>query len=69
MLVPPMKNKQSLINFKWGSLPVDALNDETMSQLRIIANRRRTTVERVMSQALDWCLGTHERGSNQTHHI
>jgi hypothetical protein len=64
-----MKKKQSVINFKWGSLPVDALNEETMSQLRIIANRRRTSIEQVMSQALDWCLGTQERGSSQARHV
>ena len=64
-----MKKKQAVIKFKWGSLPVDALNEETMSQLRVIANRRRTTVEQVMSQALDWCLGTQDRGSSQPRHI
>jgi len=64
-----MKKKQSVIKFKWGSLPVDALNEETMSQLRVIAHRRRTTVEQVMSQALDWCLATHERGSSQARHV
>jgi len=64
-----MKKKQSVIKFKWGSLPVDALNEETMSQLRVIANRRRTTVEQVMSQALDWCLGTQDRGSSRAHQV
>jgi len=56
--------KQAVIDFKWGSLPVEALNQKTMRQLRVIANRRRTTIEKVMAQALDWCLGNRKRSSS-----
>jgi hypothetical protein len=37
--------KQTVINFTWGSLPVSALNPETMQALRVIANRQGTSIE------------------------
>jgi hypothetical protein len=49
-----------VINFTWGSLPVDALNRQTMKELQVIADRHGTTIEQVMSKALDWVLGTHD---------
>jgi len=57
-----MKRQQpaKVINFTWGSLPVDALNRRTMKQLHVIAHREGTTIEQVMSEALDWILATHE---------
>jgi hypothetical protein len=48
--------KETVINFTWGSLPVDALNPETMKALHVIANREGTTIEHVMSKALQWFL-------------
>ena len=54
----------NVIRFTWGSLPVDALNRQTMEELRVIADRKGTTIEQVMSQALDWVLA---RSSWQTH--
>ena len=32
-----------------------------MKQLHVIAHREGTTIEQVMSEALDWILATHER--------
>jgi hypothetical protein len=55
----------TVIKFTWGSLPVDALNRQTMKELRVIANREGTTIEQVMSKALDWVLATPERSSRQ----
>jgi len=45
-----------MMRFAWGSLPADALDRQTMTELRLIANRKRTTIETVMSAALDWVL-------------
>ena len=47
-----------VIHFKWGSLPVDALNRQTMRELHAVARREGITIEQVMSKALDWCLTT-----------
>ena len=53
-----MKKDRSanVISFTWGSLPVDALDQQTMRDLQIIATREGTTIENVMSKALDWTL-------------
>jgi hypothetical protein len=59
--------KQNVIKFTWGSLPVDALNRQTMHELRLIASRQGTTIEQVMSKALQWFLATPEAGARQTH--
>ena len=59
--------KQAVIKFTWGSLPADALNPQTMQELRLIASRRGTTIEQVMSKALDWFLATPYRSEMQTH--
>jgi len=64
--VPPMK-KTNIMKFSWGSLPTAALDPQTIRQLRVIATRERTSVEQVMSKALDWILATPERSSAKTH--
>jgi len=50
----------NVINFTWGSLPVDALDQQTMKLLRIIADRQGTTIEEVISEALDFVIGRRE---------
>jgi hypothetical protein len=58
-IVPPRMKRQSaakVIKFAWGSLPADALDRQTMTELRVIANRKGRTIEQVMSAALDWVL-------------
>jgi len=55
--VLPMK-KTNRYQFTWGALPADALNPQTMRELRVIADRQGTTIEQVMSKALQWSLGT-----------
>jgi hypothetical protein len=64
-----MQNEPSakVINFTWGSLPVDSLDRQTVGELQMIASRRGVTVEQVMSNALDWFLATPERSSRPTH--
>ena len=62
-LFPPRMKKErqrpaKVIHFKWGSLPVDALNRQTMRELHAVARREGITIEQVMSKALDWCLTT-----------
>jgi len=57
--------KQTLIKFTWGVLPADALNPQTMRELRVIANRQGTTIEEVMSKALQWALGMSDRIQGQ----
>jgi len=59
------KQRADVIRFSWGSLPIDALNRQTMKELQLIARREGTTIEQVMSRALDWCLATHEPTSRQ----
>jgi type IV secretory pathway VirD2 relaxase len=58
------KQRAEVIRFSWGSLSVDALNQQTMGELELIARREGTTIEQVISRALDWCLATHEQTSN-----
>ena len=64
---PPMEDKQRLdvINFSWGSLPRDALNQQTMRKLQLIADRKAITSEQVISEALDWVLMAPEPTSSQ----
>jgi hypothetical protein len=57
--------KQTVIKFTWGALPADALNPQTMRELRVIANRQGATIEQVMSKALQWFLVTPDRRSTQ----
>jgi hypothetical protein len=59
---PPMTKDRhaNIITFTWGSLRVDALNRQTIKELRVIADREGTTIEQVMSDALDWVLRTPE---------
>jgi len=60
----PLMKKDRLTNvitFTWGSLPVDALNPQTMSELQMIASRKGKTIEQVMSEALDWFLVPHRK--------
>ena len=49
-----------------GSLPVDALNPQTISELQMIASRKGQTIEQVMSEALDWFLAVPKRNSRPT---
>src|SRR5512133_1087729 len=56
----------NVVTFAWGSLPVDALNPQTMGELQMIASRKRQTIEQVMSEALDWFLAVPERSSRPT---
>ena len=49
------KEAPKVINFTWGSLPVDALNQQTIKELQVIANQKGTTIEEVMSKALIGC--------------
>jgi hypothetical protein len=58
--------KQTVIKFTWGALPADALNPQTMRELRVIANRQGSTIEQVMSKALHWSLATPERSARST---
>jgi hypothetical protein len=62
-----MEDKQRLdvINFSWGSLPIDALNQQTIRKLQLIADRKAITIEQVISEALDWVLTTPEPSSSQ----
>jgi hypothetical protein len=59
--------KQAVMNFTWGSLPVDALNPQTMQELRLIASREETTIEQVMSNALQWFLATPDQSAWRRH--
>ena len=55
----PLMKRYRLANvmtFAGGSLPVDALNPQTISELQMIASRKGQTIEQVMSEALDWFL-------------
>ena len=65
---PLMKKdrRTNVITFAWGSLPVDALNRQTMGELQMIAIRKRQTIEQVMSEALDCLLAVPERSSRTT---
>ena len=49
-----------MIRFAWGSLPVDALDRQTMRDLHVIAAQRGITVEEVISEALHWVLADPE---------
>jgi hypothetical protein len=49
-----------VIRFAWGSLPVDALDRQTMTELQVIAAERGITVEEVISEALHWVLADPE---------
>jgi hypothetical protein len=62
-----MKNDcpANVIRFTWGSLPVDALNGQTVRKLRVIAKREGITIEQVISKALDWVLANPERSANR----
>jgi hypothetical protein len=60
------KQRADVINFSWGSLPIDALDQRTLKELQIIADRHGMTIEQVMSQALDWVLGTRDQRTRQT---
>jgi hypothetical protein len=57
--------KQTHIKFTRGALPADALNPQTMRELRVIANRQGTTIEKVMAKSLQWALGTSDRIQGQ----
>ena len=57
--------KQTHIKFTSGALPADALNTQTMRELRVIANRQGTTIEQVMAKSLQWALGTSDRIQGQ----
>jgi hypothetical protein len=65
---PLMKKDRTAneITFAWGSLPVDALNPQTMGELQMIARRKRQTIEQVMPEASDWVLAVPERSSRPT---
>ena len=65
--IVPLMKKQAVIKFTWGSLPVDALNPQTMQELQLIARRQGTTIEQVMSKALRWVLAAPDGGARQTH--
>jgi hypothetical protein len=60
---PLMKNgrRANVLTFAWGSLPVDALNRQTIRELEMIASRKGQTIEQVMSQALEWSLALPKR--------
>jgi len=60
-----MKKHETVIKFTWGALPADALNPQTMRELRVIANRQGATIEQVMSKALQWALGTSDQMQGQ----
>jgi hypothetical protein len=66
-----MKEQPSanVFRFTWGSLPADALNGRTIRQLRVIANREGTTIEQVMSKALEWCLATPDVNQKRMHKV
>jgi hypothetical protein len=59
------KQRVDVINFSWGSLPLDALNQQTVRKLQLIADRKAITIEQVISEALDWVLTTPEPSSSQ----
>jgi hypothetical protein len=52
------KQRTNVLVFSWGSLPADALNQNTMRRLQLIADRRAVSIEQVISGAWDWMLGT-----------
>ena len=54
------EQQPKIINFRWGSLPLAALSRQTMRELQLIATREGTTIEQVMSRALDYELATHK---------
>jgi hypothetical protein len=54
------KGTANVIRFAWGSLPVDALDRQTMRDLHVIAAQRGITVEEVISEALHWVLADPE---------
>jgi hypothetical protein len=58
--------KRTVFSFTWGSLPSDALSSQTMRELQVIAIRERTSLEQVMSKALDWILARPEGTSART---
>jgi hypothetical protein len=65
---PLMKNgrRANVLTFAWGSLPVDALNRQTIRELEMIASRKGQTIEQVMSEALEWALAISEGISRTT---
>jgi hypothetical protein len=54
------KGTVNVIKFAWGSLPVDAIDRQTMTELQVIAAERGITVEEVISEALHWILADPE---------
>jgi hypothetical protein len=64
-LVKPGRLK-NVLTFTWGSLPVHALNPQTISELRMVASRKGQTIEQVISEALEWALAISEGKSRTT---